>query len=223
MGLRERLPGPGEIARIREKAKRHWARAGVFSESVHIQRRGKEWKYYADFDYLIQDPSSCEHIVTLFADKAAEIAKAKLVDLLAFIEKANGGTVGALALEGAISIYTHMPSIPIRLTRELHFERAKISQEKGVPANQRLRGHKVVILTDHISSGGEALKAVDAVRALGGEVTDIICYTAFPDEIRWEDFKDIDIHYLFALPEDVPADIGPTITQGALSVHEVEV
>lgn len=33
MGLRGGLPGPAELARIREKAKRYWARAGALKSN----------------------------------------------------------------------------------------------------------------------------------------------------------------------------------------------
>jgi len=201
MAFREMLPGPNALALIHEQEKRRLRKYRLSCE--RIARIGATSNAYFDFDYLIQDPNGCERIVTQLASKVNEVSRIRHVDLLAFIEKADGGTVGALPLEAAISIYTHLPTVHVRLSRELTMERVKAHLEQDVPANKRLQETRLMVITDHISSGGEVLKAVNAIQALGGEVTDIVCYTAYPDRIKWDNFNEINIHYLYSLQDGI--------------------
>jgi len=161
--------------------------------------------YFVDFDVLINDPYRCEQIVRLYVLKIREINSKRPIDLLGFIEKYSGGTIGAIRIAGAISIFTRIPNVPIRLTKEIRFERVKIPPVIGKPTKGRFSGAKIVVVTDHVTTGGEVLNAIDAVRYNGGEVTDVIAFTARTDKVRLNDFAErgVRFHSLFKLPEDL--------------------
>jgi len=178
---------------------------GVIKKSIRLFRMGLSEPYYVDFDVLINDPYICEQIVRLYAIKIMEISRERPIELLGFIEKYSGGTIGAIRIAGAISIYTRIPNVPIRLTKEIGFERVKIPPIIGKPRKGRLSGIKVAIITDHSTTGGEVLNAIDAVEYNGGNVTDVIAFSVRTDAIKLEDFnkKGVVFHSLYKLPEDL--------------------
>lgn len=190
---------------LRSEIRESFKVQGVIKKSIRLFRMGLSEPYYVDFDVLINDPYTCEQIVRLYATKIMEITRERSIDLLGFIEKYSGGTIGAIRIAGAISIYTRIPNVPIRLTKEIRFERVKIPPIIGKPRKGRLSGTKVVIITDHSTTGGEVLNAIDAIEYNGGNVTDVIAFSVRTDAIKLKDFDDkgVAFHSLYNLPEDL--------------------
>jgi orotate phosphoribosyltransferase len=181
----------------------------VFKTSIRLYRGGKQSHYYIDFDLIINDPHRCDQISKAYAATIVEISKKKQVDLLGFIEKASGGTFGAVRLAGFISYLSNVPNVLIRLTRELEYEQVKLPIIIGKTLRERLASMKIIIITDHISTGTELLDAVDAIEFNGGKVTDVIAYTKMTDIVKKEEFanREITLHSLLELPEDLPSDL----------------
>jgi len=185
----------------------------VIRRSGHRYRVGSPGEFYSDFDLLLNDPYNCRYVTAAYAQEIEEISKEYAIDLLGFVEKSDGGSVGAVRLAGALSIYTGIPNITVRLGRELEFEQVKTSRLEGEfagkPQKAWLSGALVVVITDNTSSGGEAEKAVKAVEYNGGRVKDIITYTLRewkpPATERFEKrTPPIKLHTIWNLPEDIP-------------------
>ena len=62
-------------------------------------------------DYLLNDPEKCKLILDVYSNGIRALQREKRIDVLAFIEKASGGTVGLLRLAGALSIETQITNI----------------------------------------------------------------------------------------------------------------
>lgn len=189
----------------------------VFRRSSHRYRTGVPGGSYSDFDLLLNDPINCKYVTIAYAKELEKICKEHPVDQLGFIEKADGGSVGALRLAAALSAYTGIPNFTIRLGRELEFEQVKIPRLEGKefmgkPQRGQLLDAVVTIITDNMSSGGEVEKAVKAVNYNGGRVTDLLAYTMYRD---WEQkiverFNErvppVKVHNIWYIPEDVPEE-----------------
>lgn len=182
---------------------------GVVKQSTHVFRRGGQKPYYVDFDELIHDPYIAEQIVQLFSVKIMEISNQRQIDLLGFINKYSKGTIGALSIAGAISIFTRIPRINIRLNKNAVSERVKAHPEVGKSKREALGGAKVLVVTDHVTGGNELLNAIDSVEYIGGTVTDAMAFTTWINEINLKEFDDRGVNFtsLYILPRDIE-DLG---------------
>lgn len=185
---------------------------GVIKSSFHTFKRGAQAQYFSDFDSVVTDPFRAGDVVLLYCDVIEEIMRRKRVDGLVFIEKAGekddvagGGTVGAIQLATDISRCAILPYISVRSHKSLVAERIKLTTLTERPRATELAEAKLVMLTDHCTSGTEVLEAVDTVEAHGGHVTDLVVYTLWSEALRWDEFhrRNIEVHSLVELPNDV--------------------
>ena len=169
----------------------------VIKQSTHLYRKGLKEKFYFDFDNLTTDSINCRKITELYCKKIEKIKKSKDVDYLAFIEKASGGTVGAIRFAAAISIFTELPNITIRLAKEISYERVKFNPP------EKLKGLIGLIITDHITTGTEVLLAVDAIEENEGKISDIVTYALRVDKVNRNEFekRNINLHFIYELKE----------------------
>ena len=166
---------------------------------------GLKRPWYMDFDHVVHDPIQCEEIVRLIAERIEEIQSVHPVHAVAFIEKADGGTTGALTIAGAVSIFTRLPNLVVRLWKGIPSERIKLPPVPGQSASERLAEMSVVVITDHSTSGDELVRAAEAVEHFGAKVEDVIIYTSIEDELKEEAFGRISVHRIHPLPHDIIA------------------
>jgi orotate phosphoribosyltransferase len=84
----------------------------------------------------------------------------------------GGLEMGAVPIAGAIAQFSWIKTQPIAafFVRKKPKEYGAKAQVEGLPKGETLEGKRVVIVEDVTTTGGSALKAVDAVREAGGEV-----------------------------------------------------
>lgn len=179
---------------------------GVVNRSEHLFRTGKRRDYYLDIDPLLDDPVECRKVVRYYIDMINSILTQRQINVLGFIEKDrdSGGTTGVIRLAAAISIETGIPNLTIRLGKELPEERIKLrALPKGTPVQASLEGLAFAVLSDHSTTGSEALRANEAVRYRGGRVTDFIVYSLIKPEFQFNAFKEqgIKVHPYFIAPD----------------------
>lgn len=173
---------------LKERFQEYFTIPGVIKRSKHALKEGLIDKYYFDFDDVVCEPSRCEEVIDRYL---LEIKKVEgEPDFLAFLEKREGsGTVGAITLAGAISIETGVPFVLIRLGKELQLERVKFPigvGEKKVGQFANLNG---ILISDHCTTGTELLKAIDAIKHIGGSISDVIVYSYRNDQLKLEEFE----------------------------------
>jgi len=173
------------------RAREFFLEEGALKRSEHGLRVGSRDGYYFDIDYLLNDPIKCQLISDIYIKLIRNLARKKRIDLLAFIEKASGGTIGVLRLAGNISIATKIPNAVIRPKKDIFFERVKIPffarGEMGI--KRGLGGLSAVIVTDHCTTGREALIAQDILCTLGAEVSNVISYTVRSDKFSKDEYN----------------------------------
>lgn len=175
---------------------------GVIKTSWRGYKSGLTDKYYVDFDNLTSDPSIAKNVVDQYIKKLDDISKHETIDYLAFLQK-DVGTVGALKLSGALSIVSEIPTMLIRPFKEISFDKIKIPSQPINKRNEQLRSSNVVIITDHTTTGGEILGAVDIIENNGGKVVGAITFTVRTDRFIPEPFetKGIGFHYIYPIPK----------------------
>jgi orotate phosphoribosyltransferase len=178
-------------------AREFFLKPGVIKASSHGLRSGSTDDYYFDLDYVLNEPYQAEMVLDIYASMTNAIKQESSIDFLAFIEKASGGTIGALRLSVALSIKTRLPNLSVRLRKEISFEKIKAR-----PSNEGLEGLRAVIVSDHCTSGNEVLLAAQALRKQGVLVEDAVVYTIRPDKIRWDNLREsnINLRCAFKLP-----------------------
>lgn len=113
----------------------------------------------------------------LDAEGAALLAELTL-DALAGedIDYVGGLEMGAVPLAGAIAQLSFMRGKPIQaffVRKKPKDHGAKLSVE-GLAPGESLKGKRVVIVEDVTTTGGSAIKAVDAVRESGAEIVMVL-------------------------------------------------
>jgi orotate phosphoribosyltransferase len=183
----------------------HFRTPGAFRTSRHASRMGLKRPFYMDFDHLVHDPVQCEEIVRLIAERIQEIHSSHPVHAVGFIEKAEGGTTGALTIAGAVSIFTRLPNLVVRLWKDIPSERIKLPPVRGQRSSERLAGMNVVVVTDHSTTGDEVLRAARAVEYFGAKVEDVIIYTSIESERKKDAFGRMNVHLVHLLPQEAIA------------------
>lgn len=197
-------PTGAQIHRAYQECLAYFKRPGAIKTSVRSLKSGGKAEWFFDVDPLLNDPVGCRNATFLYVECLEKLARQQRVDCFASIEKAGGGTVGAIRLAGAVSIYSGIPNVVIRLDKKIVTEQIKLPPVDGRPGKEQLQGAKIVIITDHSTTATEILKAVQVVKRNGGEVTDVIAYSTIPSELRKQELEaqGINIHSLYELPRD---------------------
>ncbi len=178
-------------------AREFFLNPGVIKASSHGLRSGSKDDYYFDLDYLLNEPYQAEMVLDIYTSMINAIKQESSIDFLAFIEKASGGTMGAIRLSVALSIKTRLPNLSVRLRKEIRSEKIKARF-----SNEGLKGLRAIIVSDHCTSGSEVLLTAKALRKQHVLVEDAVVYTIRPDKIDWENFKEdnINLRCAFKLP-----------------------
>lgn len=197
---------------LKEKTKQYFHSQGSVKQCLRVLRSGLDSDWYIDFDHMTIDPFQTEHIVEAYVMEIYKIIREYPVDFLAFIEKSDGGTVGAIRLAAAISIPTRIPSITIRLRKEIYSEKLKIP----IDIHHR-KNLKFILLTDHSTTGAEVKRAIKAIQSNGAIVTDVIAYSV-REEIDITEIEEtgINFHFIQQTPkalEDIGIKSPPILAQ----------
>jgi len=88
----------------------------------------------------------------------------------------GGLELGAVPLATAVAIASHAAGrpLPAFFVRKQAKEHGTQSLVDGLPAGATLAGRRVAILEDVTTTGGSAMKAIEAVRAAGGSVAVVV-------------------------------------------------
>ena len=113
----------------------------------------------------------------LEAEGAALLAQLTLDALAgARIDYIGGLEMGAVPIAGAVAQLSHMTGAPVQaffVRKQPKDHGAKLSIE-GLMPGESLRGKRIVVVEDVTTTGGSAMKAVEAVRDAGAEVVFVL-------------------------------------------------
>lgn len=128
---------------------------------------GRKSNFYFNLKPTMCDPEGAALLAELTFDALRE-------DRLDYV---GGLEMGAVPLAGAIAQLSWLKNHPIAafFVRKKPKEHGARLAVEGLAAGESLQGKRIVIVEDVTTTGGSAIKAVDAVRQSGGEV--VLVYT----------------------------------------------
>jgi orotate phosphoribosyltransferase len=123
---------------------------------------GRKSDFYFNLKPTMLDPEGAALLAELTLDALAGEA----------IDYVGGLEMGAVPIAGAIALMSWqkgkpLPAIFVRKKPKEHGARLNV---EGLKKGESLQGKRVVVVEDVTTTGGSALKAVEAVRDAGGEV-----------------------------------------------------
>jgi orotate phosphoribosyltransferase len=123
---------------------------------------GRKSDFYFDLKPTMLDPEGA----TLLADLTYETLKDDKLDYIGGLE------MGAVPLAGAIAQISWINGHPIAafFVRKKPKEHGARLSVEGLAKGESLEGKRVVVVEDVTTTGGSAMKAVEAVREAGAEV-----------------------------------------------------
>src|SRR3981081_4124344 len=151
------LPNPAPGARLAEIIrKRSFGRGEITLAS------GRKSDFYFNLKPTMLDPEGA----SLLAELTYEALKDDNLDFVGGLE------MGAVPLAGAIAQLSWIKGHPIAafFVRKKPKEHGARLAVEGLAKGENLQGKRVVIVEDVTTTGGSALKAVEAVRDAGGEI-----------------------------------------------------
>jgi orotate phosphoribosyltransferase len=107
---------------------------------------------------------------------------AKITEMYADVDVIAGVATGAIAQGALVADLLKKPFVYIRSAPKGH------GLENLIEGNLEA-GQKVVIIEDLISTGGSSLKAVEAVRAAGGEVLGMLAIFSYGFQVAADNFS----------------------------------
>jgi len=147
---------------------------------------GRKSDFYFNLKPTMLDPEGA----ALLAELSLDALKDDSVDYIGGLE------MGAVPIAGAIAQLSWLKGHPIAaffVRKKPKDYGARLAVE-GLVKGESLQGKRVVIVEDVTTTGGSAIKAVDAVKDAGGEV--VMVFTMVDrDEGATENFKDAGIAF----------------------------
>lgn len=123
---------------------------------------GRESDFYFNLKPTMLDPEGAALLAELTLDALKDVNA----------DYVGGLEMGAVPIAGAIALMSWqkgkpLPAIFVRKKPKEHGARLAV---EGLAKGETLHGKRVVVVEDVTTTGGSALKAVEAVREAGGEV-----------------------------------------------------
>jgi len=183
------------------KSRYRFLEKNVIKTSDHIYKSGLRGVFFSDFDMKTLLPESINETINLYLYDINEIQNNHPIDVLAFIDKKKRGTVGAISFSMALSHDLKLPHLIVRPGRELTVDRIKI------PGDFDIKGKRIVLITDHITTSVEVTLAIKDIQKAGGIVTDVVTHTVMSDFLKEKpnDFPNLIYHH--KLPDDIPFEL----------------
>ncbi len=161
-------------------------RARSFGRGEITLASGRKSDFYFNLKPTMLDPEGA----ALLAELSFDALKDDAIDYIGGLE------MGAVPLAGAIAQLSWLKGHPIAaffVRKKPKDHGARLAVE-GLAKGETLQGKRIVIVEDVTTTGGSAIKAVDAVRDAGGEV--VLVFTMLDrDEGAAENFKEAGLEF----------------------------
>ena len=147
---------------------------------------GRKSDFYFNLKPTMLDPEGA----ALLAELSFDALKDDNIDYIGGLE------MGAVPIAGAIAQLSWLKGHPIAafFVRKKPKEHGARLAVEGLAKGETLKGKRIVIVEDVTTTGGSAIKAVDAVKDAGGEI--VMVFTMVDrDEGATENFKEAGIAF----------------------------
>jgi orotate phosphoribosyltransferase len=127
---------------------------------------GRSSNFYFNMKPTMLDPEGAWLIAELILDALEDMS----------VDYVGGLEMGAVPIATSVATMSFARERPVRafFIRKQAKEHGTQKLIEGLTASESLEGKKVVVVEDVTTTGGSSLKAVEAVRAAGGEVVCVL-------------------------------------------------
>ena len=142
-------------------------KARSFSTGGNVKlASGRTSNYYFNMKPTMLDPEGAALIGELTLDALADVTA----------DYVGGLEMGAVPLATAVAIASHQRGqrLPAFFVRKAAKDHGAEKLVEGLAPGESLEGKRVVIIEDVTTTGGSAMKAIEAVRREGGEIACVI-------------------------------------------------
>ena len=151
-----------EATLLRDKV-RQLIKERSFTEGAYVLASGKTSDYYLDLKTTLFSPDGANAVGELMLNELENT----------WVDYVGGLATGAIPLVSAIIMLSHqfgspLPGFFVRGEAKDHGTKKLI---EGLREGESLQGKRVVIVEDVTTLGGSAMKAINAVRNVGAQVT----------------------------------------------------
>jgi orotate phosphoribosyltransferase len=159
------MPQPTTTTDARERLKAI-IRQRSFGYGAVKLASGRESTFYFDMKPTMLHPEG--------AALLADLVLAQIIDLK--VDYVGGLEMGAVPIAGAIALASHRAGQPIHAFFVRKQPKGHGAQRliEGPIKGETLAGKRVVVVEDVTTTGGSALKAIDAIRADGAEIIGVL-------------------------------------------------
>ncbi len=150
---------------------------------------GKRSRHYFNMKPTMLDPEGAYLIANLVLDEVEKIGQQ--------FDAIGGLELGAIPIASAVAPLSHIRDTPINafIIRKKAKDHGTKSLIEGLPKGQTLKDKSIVILEDVTTTGGSAIKAIQAVREEGAKVEHAITILDREEGAR-QAFAAIDINLI---------------------------
>ncbi len=138
-------------------------------------------------------PIYCDNRVTLSYPEIRTIIKETFVktigDNFPYPDVIAGVATGAIAQGALVADKMNLPFIYVRSSTKEH-------GRKNMVEGSLSPGQKVVVVEDLVSTGGSSLKAVEALREAGAEVTGMVAIFSYGFQVASDNFRNAGIELI---------------------------
>jgi orotate phosphoribosyltransferase len=159
--------------------------------STWVTVAGTQSPIYYDIDIASSSLEAQDWIDKWYVDNVEEIHNKKGVDYVAFIEREDG-PVGAITKKDKVSSELRIPAFIVRPRR-----RIRASRLKGATGDS-IRGKKIVIVTDVITTGQSVKHVFPILREYGAVIVGLVTMINRGGEETKEFFKEESIEFRYA-------------------------
>jgi orotate phosphoribosyltransferase len=137
-------------------------RARSFGRGKVKLASGRESEFYFDMKPTMLHPAGAAWLAELTLDAIADLGA----------DAIGGLEMGAVPLAATAAAFSHGRGTPLTafFVRKRAKEHGAQKLEEGLPRGETLKGKRVVIVEDVATTGGSAIKAVEAVRDEGATI-----------------------------------------------------
>ena len=166
---------------LKEKGLELFDVEGFLKQSPRVYKEGIEGETFFDLDCLTEKPKNIESVIRLYFDTYLQIPEKKRekINCLYFIDKEGLVNIGALKLSAFLSYYLNIPNVIVRMEHEVNTSKLKVSNLKNLQNYD-----KGLLITDHITTGKEILKAINIIESFKNKILTVIAFSAFKRKFK---------------------------------------
>jgi orotate phosphoribosyltransferase len=162
------------------------------------------------FSSGIKSPIYCDNRTLLAYPSARDSVISEFVSIIKYLDPDIVAGTATAGISWAAWVADRL-RLPMAYVRQSKKEYGKNNQIEGA----KVKGKRVVVIEDLVSTGGSSLQAIQAVRDQGGVVDDLVAIFSYGFKASTQSF--VDNHVTFSALVDLPFLLGIAIEKNVIN------